>query len=69
MADFEKGDPVRVPHPDTGEEIEGTFLGLADPDEAIEVPLEAGSRKADAAWIQLDDGTTRRIVFSRIRKV
>lgn len=67
MTDFDKGDPVVVPHPDTGEDIGGTFLGDAEPDEAVEVADATGTHTEDAAWIQLDDGTTRRIGIDEIR--
>lgn len=70
MDQFEPGDVVRVPHPDTGAQIEGTFIGMADAAEAIEVAAADGStRKADTAWIELDDGTTRKIVGDEIRPV
>ena len=54
MSEFEPGDVVLVPHPDTGAEIEGTFLAMDD---------------ADTAWVELDDGTTRKIAREDIRAV
>lgn len=67
MTDFKTGDRVHALDPDSGEEIEGAFLKLADPDEALEIPTEGGAHKTDAAWIELEDGTTRKVVYHRMR--
>ena len=67
MTDYKSGDRVRALDPDSGEEIEGAFLKVANPDEALEVPHEGDTRKTDAAWIRLDDGTTLKVVYHRMR--
>ena len=67
MTQFENGDRVRALDPDTGAEIEGIFERVADADDALEIPLEVGARTTDAAWIRLDDGTSRKVVYHRMR--
>ena len=67
MTDFKRGDRVQARDPDGGQEIVGTFLKVADPDEALDIPTEGGTRRTDAAWIQLEDGTTRKVVYHQMR--
>jgi hypothetical protein len=67
MTEFSNGDRVRAPNPDSGDEVEGTFLEVADPDQALEIAFESGVRKTDAAWIRLDDGSTLKVVYHRMR--
>lgn len=67
MTHFENGDRVRALDPDTGAHIEGIFERVADADDALEIPLEGGIRTTDAAWIRLDDGTSRKVVYHRMR--
>ena len=67
MTEFKLGDRVRALDPDTGVELEGSFETPADADDTLEIPLEEGTRTTDAAWIRLDDGTTRKVVYHRMR--
>ena len=65
MSGFEPGDVVRVSHPDTGEPIEGTYLSMAEPDDLVEVD----GKGVDTAWVELDDGETRRFALDGVRAV
>lgn len=67
MTEFKNGDRVRALDPDSDEEVEGMFLRVADPDEALEIPREGGTHRSDAAWIRLDEGTTLKVVYHRMR--
>lgn len=70
---LQEGQRVRVPSPNGEEEIEATYLGPGDPDDAVEVPLEGGSRKADVGWVRYEEGdregTTHRYPYSQIKPV
>jgi hypothetical protein len=68
MADIKRGDRVRAPDPDTGDDIVGHFQTLADPDDGLDVPREGDTRVADGAWIRLDDGTSLKVVFGTMRR-
>ena len=65
MSGFEPGDVVRVSHPDSGEPIEGTYLAMAEPDDLVEVDGEG----VETAWVELDDGETRRFALDGVRAV
>ena len=67
MTEFKNGDRVRALDPDSDEEVEGVFLRVADADEALEIPREGGTDRSDAAWIRLDEGTTLKVVYHRMR--
>ena len=67
MTVFAKGDRVRAPDPDTGDEIVGEFLVAADQQDGLEVPLAGDTRIADAALIRLDDDTIVRVVYAKLR--
>jgi hypothetical protein len=69
MSDLRVGDLVHAPDVDGGGMIEATFLSVAEPDEAIEVPVEDGTRKADAAYVEDPDGTVRRVAYAKLRPV
>lgn len=58
---------MRARDPDTDVELEGSFVSLAGADDGLEIPIEAGARTTVAAWIRLDDGTRRKVVYHRIR--
>ena len=68
MTDIQKGDRVRAPDPDTGEEIQGHFQTVADPADGIDVPQEGDTRTADGAWIRLDDGTSLKVAYATMRR-
>jgi hypothetical protein len=58
------GDRVRFVH--QGEETEGEYIGMADPDERIEIRTVGGTRRTDAARVMLDEGGVVLTVFSRL---
>jgi hypothetical protein len=66
MTDFERGDRVRAPDPDTGEELRGTFIEVDELDDGIDVPQAGDTRKAGAAWMRLDDGSALRVAYGRL---
>ena len=65
MSQFEPGDVVRAAHPDTGDEMEGTYLAEAEPGERLEVDGEP----VDTVWVELDDGETRKLALDGVRAV
>lgn len=65
MSQFEPGDVVRTAHPDTGAEIEGTYLADAEPGERLEVDGQA----VDTVWVELDDGETRKLALDGVNAV
>ncbi len=67
MTEFKEGQHVRIDTPGDGREA--TFIRVADPDEAIEVPHERGTRKADAALVQFEDGDMERVPYYQLRAV
>jgi hypothetical protein len=67
MRDFKQGDRIRALDPETFSEVEGSFRGLADPRDTIEVLLESGSAETPGAWIELDDGTSLRVAYHQLR--
>ena len=68
MHKFERGDHVRALEPDGAEVLIGKFLGCAAADEAISVELEWASPTAvDAAWMEIDDGSTRKVALHQMR--
>jgi TPR repeat protein len=69
MSEFRVGDLVYAPAADREGVIEATFLSVAEPDEAIEVPVDGGTRKADAAYVEDLDGTVRVVVYATLRSV
>lgn len=69
MSELRAGDLVHAPDVDGEGVIEATFLSVAGPDEAIEVPVEDGTRKADAAYVEDPDGTVRRVAYAKLRPV
>lgn len=69
MSELRVGDLVHAPDVDGEGVIEATFLSVAGPDETIEVPVEGGTRKADAAYVEDPDGTVRRVGYARLRPV
>ena len=68
MHKFERGDNVRALEPDGAEVLIGRFLRRATADEAISIELEWASPTAvDAAWIECDDGSTRKVALHQLR--
>jgi hypothetical protein len=58
----------RVRHKTTTGEVEAIFLRMCDPDDFAEVSLRGGGkRRADRAWVQLEDGTLDQAVYYRLR--
>ena len=47
----------------------GRFLGRADDDQTIDFEQESGNATVDAAWIELDDGSTRKVVLHHLRPI
>lgn len=64
MTEFNQGQRVRIVGGD--EEREATFVQIADPDDAIEVPREGGTKR-DAAWVQFEDGDMERVPRYQLR--
>jgi hypothetical protein len=58
--EFAKGDRVKGTD-EHGNEVVGTFIEICDPGETVTLPLEGGTRQADAAWIRPDgdDGVVK----------
>lgn len=67
MHKFERGDDVRALDPAGTEVLNGRFLGYAGAEEAIDIELERGEATVDAAWIELDDGSTRKVALHQLR--